>query len=133
MFVMPGIIPKGMRTIGNIDIANRPLHRNPDGTGSTEYSTSMQDARGNEILIPTLAGGQFLTPTGEKPPEGSPEEKAMFNRAWQRYEKTGEHMGMFDNPDDADAYAQRVHERELNTSSPWAPSPTNVIKNGQQR
>ena len=35
----------------------------------------------------------------------------MFARAWQHYLKTGQNLGMFDNPANADAYAQELHSR----------------------
>jgi hypothetical protein len=101
----------GMLVPGNIDLSNRPIVRNDDGSISTEFSTSFGDDKGREVLVPTVVGGKFLTPDGKKPPEGSAEEKAMFKRAQQHYEQTGEHMGIFDTPEHADAYAKQVHER----------------------
>jgi hypothetical protein len=95
---------------GNIDLNNRPTVQNEDGSQSTEYSTSFGTDRG-EVLVPTIVNGKFLTPDGKKPKEGSAEEKAMFKRAREYYEKSGEHMGIFANPKDADAYAQLVHNR----------------------
>jgi hypothetical protein len=103
--------PKGLIEAGNLDIRNRPVVQNADGTHSSEYSISIGDDKGREVLIPTVVGGKFLTPDGTKPPEGSAAEKQMFKRAADHYRQTGEHLGIFDNPDDADAYAQILHNR----------------------
>jgi hypothetical protein len=103
---------------GNIDLNNRPIIRNADGSISSEYSTSFGDDKGREILVPTVVNGKFLTPDGKKPPEGSAAEKAMFRRAQQQYERTGQHMGIFGSPDDADAYAQKVHNRTMGKGKP---------------
>jgi hypothetical protein len=112
----PATIP-GMIKPGNLDLNNRPIVKNADGTRSSEYSTSFADEQGHEVLVPTVVNGKFLTPDGKKPKEGSAEEKAMFKRAWQHYEKTGEHLGIFDTPEHADAYADVVHNRKQNTTT----------------
>jgi hypothetical protein len=103
---------------GNIDLNNRPMIKNADGSVSSEYSTSFGDDKGREILVPTVVNGKFLTPDGKKPPEGSAAEKTMFKRAQQHYEQTGEHMGIFSSPDAADEYAQKVHERKTGKGKP---------------
>ena len=106
-----GNAPKGMVEPGNIDLNNRPVVQNADGSHSTEFSTSFGTDKG-EVLVPTVVNGKFLTPDGKKPPEGSPEEKAMFKAAQDHYGQTGEHMGIFDTPESADAYANAVHNRQ---------------------
>jgi hypothetical protein len=103
---VPGLIQQG-----NLDLTNRPSIKNADGTHSSEYSTSFQDEKGREVLVPTIVNGKFLTSDGKKPKEGSPEEKAMFKRAWQYYLKTGENLGIFDSPEHADAAANLIHNR----------------------
>jgi hypothetical protein len=103
--------PKGLLEPGNLDIRNRPIIQNDDGTHSSEYSISVGDEKGREVLIPTVVNGKFLTPNGKKPPEGSAAEKQMFRRAEDHYHETGEHLGIFDSPDNADAYAQILHNR----------------------
>lgn len=102
--------PKGLVEKGNLPIWNRPIVKNDDGSVSTEYSTSFNQD-GKEVLVPTVVNGKFLTPDGKKPEEGSAAEKTMFKAAWDHYLKTGENLGKFDNPDDADAYAQQLHSR----------------------
>lgn len=97
---------------GNINLNGRPIIQNADGSHSSEYSVSFGDENGHEVLVPTVVSGKFLTPDGKKPKEGSAAEEAMFKRAWQHYEQTGEQLGVFDNADHADAYAQIVHSRK---------------------
>lgn len=102
---------KGLVQPGNLPIWNRPTVQNADGSHSSEYSTSFTDENGREVLVPTVVNGKFLTPDGKKPVEGSPEEKAMFQRAWQHYEQTQEQLGIFKNGKSADAYAGNLHNR----------------------
>ena len=102
---------KGLVEKGNLPIWNRPTVHNADGSHSSEYSTSFQDDKGREVLVPTVVNGKFLTPDGKKPPAGSAAEKQMFQAAWQYYLKTGQNLGKFKNADDADAYAEKLHNR----------------------
>ena len=102
---------KGMLQQGNIDLNKRPIVKNDDGSHSSEYSVSFTDEYGREVLVPTIVDGKFLTPNGKKPKEGSAAEKAMFKKAWQHYLKTGEHLGIFASPAEADAVAQMIHTR----------------------
>ena len=101
----------GMVKPGNINLTTRPIVKNDDGSESSEFSVSFEDDKGHEVLLPTVVDGKFLTADGKKPKPGSPEEKAMFQKAWQHYEKTGEHLGIYDTPEHADAAAQAIHSR----------------------
>jgi hypothetical protein len=111
--------PKGLIEGGNINIWERPTVQNDDGSHSSELSISMQDGQGREVLIPTIADGKFLTPDGKKPPgpvptdwsKASPEWQALRDNAWKHYEETGQHLGKFATPADADKYAQMLHNR----------------------
>ena len=105
-----GTPPKGLKEPGNVDLNNRPVIKNSDGSNSTEFSISFGNDKG-EVLIPTVVNGKFLSVDGKKPVPGSTEETDMFNRARQHYEASGEHMGVFDTPDNATAYADAVHNR----------------------
>jgi hypothetical protein len=111
MYVYGAKKPDGLLLPGNIDLNNRPTVHNVDGSVSSEYSTSFEDEKGHEVLVPTIVNGRFLTPDGKKPIEGSSEEKAMLQRAREYYQKTGEHMGVFDSSKHADIYADLVHSR----------------------
>jgi hypothetical protein len=82
---------------GNIDIHNRPVVTNADGSISTVRSMTITDENGRAILIPTIIQGRGAV---------SPEEAIRY------YEQTGEHLGMFNNIDAADTYAQRLHEQQ---------------------
>ena len=103
--------PRGLLEAGNIPIWNRPKIDNGDGTISSEYSVSFKDENVHEVLVPTVVDGKFFTPDGKKPPQGSPEEKAMFEEAWKHYEQTGQNLGKFDNDKSADEYATILHVR----------------------
>lgn len=113
-------IQTGMYFPGNIDLnqrigqfgtaqtnnANLLLSRNPlpkdnlwEGQ-STVYSSSFTDEHGRNVLIPTVIpdtarGGWYI---------------ASFPEAVNHYYRTGEHLGMFATPEDADKYAQALHE-----------------------
>jgi hypothetical protein len=103
--------PDGLKKEGNLNLNNRPIVHNADGSLSTEYSISFGTDDG-EVLVPTVVDGKFLTPDGKKPPEGSQAEKDMFEAAKQHYRETGENMGVFDTPEHADTYANQVHNRQ---------------------
>jgi hypothetical protein len=88
--------PKGLIERGNIDIHKRPVVHNADGTISTVRSMSFNE-NGKEILIPTVSDdGKILT---------NKEAIALYHR-------TGKHLGMFDSPADATAYAKALHEQQ---------------------
>ncbi len=79
---------------GNIDISNRPVVHNPDGTVSTELSFS-KDFGNGEVLLPRVINGQVVSQ----------------DQAVQHYHDTGENLGTFPNPQLADAYAEALHNR----------------------
>lgn len=107
-----GVIAPGLKEPGNLELNGRPLVQNSDGTHSSEYSVSFGTDKG-EVLVPTVVDGRFLTPDGKKPAVGSPEEKQMVQAAKEHYTRTGQHLGVFDTPENADAYANAVHNRHL--------------------
>ena len=88
--------------IGNIDLNNRPVYKNEDGSISTVRSMSFwDDDEQKEILVPTIAfdkDGKAISLTDDE--------------AIDRYYKTGEYLGKFDNYKEADKYAEKLHESQ---------------------
>lgn len=88
--------PQGLLSLGNIDLANRPVVPNADGSASTVRSMSIGED-GGEALIPTVSqNGVSLTPAG----------------AVSLYQHTGQNLGKFRSPADADAYANTLHNQQ---------------------
>lgn len=91
---------------GNIDLNNRPIVKNPDGSISTVRSIGA-NIDGRETLLPTV----------------SPDGKNLSNdEAVARYRDTGENLGRFDTVDQANAYARALHEQQDKQYSKPVPS-----------
>ncbi len=86
--------PFGLITPGNIDLATRPIAFNPDGSFSTVRSISITGDNGRAILIPTVSPQGVILPN----------EKAV-----DLYHQSGQHLGIFQNEDNANAYAEQLH------------------------
>src|SRR5437660_12571525 len=84
----------GLLEQGNINLNERPVVKNTDGSISTVRSMSFNED-GREILIPTVAGdgSRVLSP----------------DDAVAQYHKTGQFLGKFDTPDNATAYGEQLH------------------------
>ena len=82
--------------LGNIDLTNRQVVKNQDGSISTVRSISFQDDSGKEILIPTVVNGKIVS----------------NDEAIQHYYKTGEYLGKFDTVEQANAYAEQLHKQQ---------------------
>ena len=92
--MVPGPKPEGLVKKGNIDLTKRPRALNPDGSVSTVLSASFNFGDGKETLVPTISPkGEFLTE----------------RQAGALYKKTGKHLGKFSTPEQASAYARRLH------------------------
>lgn len=80
---------------GNIDLNNRKVVHNEDGSISTVRSFTA-NFDGKEVLLPTVIDGKIVS-----------EEEAI-----DHYLKTGEYLGMFDTVEEADEYAQILSDRQ---------------------
>lgn len=89
----------GLVTPGNIDNYQQPTVENADGSVSTVDSLSV-NLDGREVLLPTV------TPDGRHF-AGSDEERT--HQAVDEYRRTGRHLGMFDTPEHATAFAEQLH------------------------
>ena len=81
---------------GNIDLTQRPIYQNADGTISTVRSMTITE-NGKAILIPTIVydnkgNAQLLSD----------------NQAIEYYHQTGEHLGIFNSIKEADEYAKQL-------------------------
>ncbi len=91
-----GKVDLGQFGKGNIDLTNRPQVKNPDGTISTVRSISFEED-GKEILIPTVSeDGEILS----------------NQEAINLYHQTGKYLGKFNSIDEANQYAQQLHEQQ---------------------
>jgi TP901 family phage tail tape measure protein len=86
---------------GNIDLYNRPQYINEDGSISTVRSMSFGDEFGNEILVPTIAFDNNGNPYSMSDDE-----------AIARYYETGEYLGLFKSVEEAEEYAEKLHEQQ---------------------
>jgi hypothetical protein len=86
----------GQLAPGNIDLTKRPVSRNSDGSISTVRSIGV-NIDGREVLLPTISeDGKQLS-----------DEQAI-----SAYRKSGKHLGKFDSPGAATAYAEALHKQQ---------------------
>jgi hypothetical protein len=92
--------PLGQLQPGNIDLTNRPQVQNPDGSVSTVRSIGV-NIDGREVLIPTVSeDGRIMS-----------EDEAI-----KQYKDTGRQLGVFDNVQNSNRFAQQLHEQQANPS-----------------
>jgi len=90
--LMLAVFPCGR---GNIDLNNRQVVVNIDGSISTERSFSVE-FDGYETLLPLVVDGKVVS-----------EEEAI-----EHYLATGEHLGKFNSVKEAELYAELLHLRQ---------------------
>lgn len=86
----------GLLVPGNIDIHNRPIVKNPDGTISTVRTITVTDDQGRAINIPTVVGGRVVS----------------NDAAVRHYQMTGQHLGIYTSEAKALKAAQQLHEEQ---------------------
>lgn len=94
----------GLVELGNVNLYDRPAVQNADGSVSSVRSMSFQEEKGGpEILVPTVSeDGRIMSD----------------KEAIEQYKKTGRHLGKFETPDEATAYAKRLHEQQAKLIKP---------------
>ena len=78
---------------GNIDLYNRPQHKNEDGSISTVASRTY-GADGKYYLLPSVS-----------------QSGSLLNRedTWNEFNTTGQYLGVFDSEKKANKYGERLH------------------------
>lgn len=99
---------------GNIDLYNRPIYINPDGSKSTTDSISFFDDS-SQIVIPTIVS-QNNTPT-----------KLSRDQAIAWYNSTHEYLGKFDTVAEANDYIERVEIQQKYHYNPANPGNNFVV------
>jgi hypothetical protein len=99
VYVIPGG-GAGLVIPGNIDLTKRPIVRNANGSVSTVRSVSWnlpvrvdRGVRNLEVLMPEVIGQSVVS----------------ARQALNHFERTGQHLGMFDSVAHANSYAVRLH------------------------
>lgn len=100
---------------GNIDIYNRPLVKNTDGSISTVRSVSftIDDGanKGKTVILPTVSDdGKIISD----------------KQAYDNFKKDGRHLGMYDTVDEAEKAAQDLHNQQAVYYGLQPPDPSSM-------
>ena len=93
---------------GNIDLYDRPVLKNDDGSISTVDSFSV-NIDGEEVLLPSIGRDK----------DGNPV-RLSEDDAIAQYKKDGKHLGKFKTPEEATEYAKKLHEDQEKIYSEYA-------------
>lgn len=105
----------GQYEAGNLDLHNRPIVNNKDGSISTVRSITITGDGGKAVVIPTAINGKIVSDS----------------EAVAHFKKTGENLGKFNNEQNAMKYAQNLHEQqaaEYLPKSKQTSKPSNLSK-----
>ena len=86
---------------GNIDLYNRPIYKNADGTISTVDSVTYQ-IDDKFVVLPTIV----------RDTNGNAKRLNTDEEILAHYQKTGEYLGEFDTLEDANGYATKLHSAQ---------------------
>jgi hypothetical protein len=81
---------------GNINLFNRPAVKMPDGKTASVRSMSFNE-NGQEILVPTVSEDARIM---------------SHQEAIDQYHKTGKYLGKFNSVDEANKYAEQLHQQQ---------------------
>jgi len=90
----PEVLKYGATEAPTIDLANRPEHRMPDGSTATVRSMGVE-SDGKHVLLPTISKEGKLWSDDE---------------AFNNYQKTNEHMGVYPDDETSDRAGEKIHE-----------------------
>ena len=107
--------PAGLLSPGNIDLAHRPIYKQPNGQISTVNSMGIEEG-GKQILIPTIVNGKQVSK----------------QEAIQHYHDTGENLGKFDTVDNANQYAQDLHRAQAEFYKSGGAPPDEAVDTGRK-
>jgi hypothetical protein len=95
LFVLPGRNP-GLLVPGNININDRPPVKYQGGIATVRSISFGVEWRGRraEVLVPTVVGGAVVSD----------------RRALARFNASGQFLGLFDTPQHASMYAEKLHQ-----------------------